>query len=147
MPAERKEQPPCYHEREFGEGVEWPNDASLNHFDNCLTPEGRQFVWDGARQMADRGSRCLLEDHRGRIDHLTRDARTGANCRIAGHLQIIAADQAYIQSVTAQLHVLVMECKNQDGRYQTARDAYLDMAERLTRVLGDTRVEIETKLQ
>ena len=138
MPAERKEPPPCYHEREFGEGVEWPNDASLNHFDNCLTPEGRQFVWDGARQMADRGSRCLLEDHRGRIDHLTRDARTGANCRIAGHLQIIAADQAYIQSVTAQLRTLIAEGPGTGEAY---------ILERLVTILGATRVEIETKLQ
>jgi len=91
---ERKTPPPCPHEREHGEGVVWPDDVSLEHFDKCLTPDSRLFVWKGVRRLADQGAACQMGDHAGLVlqaDTLRQVART---------------DQAYIGAMTEQLREL-----------------------------------------
>jgi len=56
---------PCRHVAEHGEGVEWPIDVSLDHFDNCLTPERRLDFYTRMRQWAVEATQCLIADHAG----------------------------------------------------------------------------------
>jgi hypothetical protein len=122
---ERKTPPPCPHEREFGEGVEWPSDVSLAHFDNCLTPDSRLIVWNGARKMADAGSRCALHDHSGRISLLEQTGTT---------------DRQYIASLLEQLRELVAELRNGNVGVE---DEYVadETADRLDAIIGGTRTQ------
>jgi hypothetical protein len=62
----------CKHYAEHGEGVVWPVDVSLDHFDNCLDAEARHMVWRTTRQLADSAARCFREDHDGAIYQLRR---------------------------------------------------------------------------
>lgn len=117
MPGiERKAPAPCPHEREFGEGTEWPDDVSLAHFDNCLTPDSRLYVWEGARRMAEAGSRCVFHDHPGRISLLQ---QTGAT------------DRQYIASLLEQLRELVAE-GSRDGAH---------IREQLAAIIDGTRTQ------
>lgn len=126
--AERNGPPPCPHEREHGEGVVWPDDVSLEHFDKCLTPDGRLWVWGGARRMADQGSRCIMADHAGKT------ARTQALLEHISMLQQVQrTDRAYISSMVEQLRELRTEILNNRVHPE-------DMAERLEGIL-ETRTQ------
>lgn len=126
MPAERWTAPPCPHEAEFGEDVEWPDDVSLAHFDNCLTPDGRLFLWKGARRMADHGSRCTLRGHAMQIRQLQSQTEL---------------DQAFITAMVSQLRELEAYCKTQDGRYVGQ-----DVAERLRAIIEGTSARSITRI-
>ena len=102
--AERKNPPPCPHEREHGEGTVWPDDVSLEHFDRCLTLEGRLFVWKGVRRMADQGSRCIMADH----DTAVRRVQACLD-EIATLRQVARTDQAYIHAMVEQLREALAE--------------------------------------
>jgi hypothetical protein len=52
--------PHCTHFVEYGEGVEWPIEVSLEHFDDCLTPEDRLRYWGQTRDMANRAIDCSI---------------------------------------------------------------------------------------
>lgn len=126
MPAERKTPPPCPHEQEFGENTIWPDDVSLEHFDKCLTPEGRLWVWTGARKMADTGSRCIMSDHATavhRVQALLQDRSL--------LMQAARTDQAYISSLTDQLRELTRDLEGP----HLAGD-YRWVAERVRAILG-----------
>lgn len=126
MPAERKTPPPCPHEQEFGENTIWPDDVSLEHFDTCLTPEGRLWVWTGARKMADTGSRCIMSDHATavrRVQALLQDRSL--------LMQAARTDQAYISSLTDQLRELTRDLEGP----RLAGD-YRWVAERVRAILG-----------
>lgn len=128
MPAERKTPPPCPHEQEFGENTIWPDDVSLEHFDKCLTPEGRLWVWTGARKMADTGSRCIMFDHATavhRVQALLQDRSL--------IMQASRTDQAYISSMVEQLREVVAE-GSRDGAY---------IRERLQAILGTRAQSVE----
>ena len=60
--------PHCSHVQEYGEGVEWPNEISLEHFDDCLTGEQRIKYWEHSRAMANRALDCEMHDHSGLIE-------------------------------------------------------------------------------
>ena len=113
--AERVNAPPCpherEHEREHGEGTVWPDDVSLEHFDKCLTPDGRLWVWKGVRRMADRGSRCIMADH----DTAVRRVQACLD-EIATLRQVARTDQAYIHAMVEQLRGLLAE-GSRDGAY------------------------------
>jgi hypothetical protein len=120
-PFERKNPPPCPHEAEFGEATVWPDDVSLTHLDNCLTPDGRLQVWKAVRRMADAGSRCVLEDHAGHLAMLK---------------QMHTTDDAYIRTIRQQLRELIAE-GSRDGAH---------IREQLQAVLGGTVVQIVERL-
>jgi len=52
--------PPCEHFEEYGEGCEWPIEISLEHFDDCLTPEDRLRRWEQARGLANRATSPVI---------------------------------------------------------------------------------------
>lgn len=60
----------CKHHAENPEGIVWPVEVSLDHFDNCLDHEARLMTWRMTRQLADQAGRCLREDHTGALDYL-----------------------------------------------------------------------------
>jgi hypothetical protein len=60
--------PHCDHFAKYGEGVEWPIEISLAHFDDCLAPEKRIQYWVHARDMANRALVCEMRDHSGAIE-------------------------------------------------------------------------------
>jgi hypothetical protein len=68
--------PHCSHFTEHGEGVEWPIEVSLEHFDDCLEPEQRLQRWEQARDMANRAIQCNMSDHAGAIDQIYALQRT-----------------------------------------------------------------------
>lgn len=143
MPAERKTPPPCPHEQEFGENTIWPDDVSLAHFDKCLTPEGRLWVWTGARKMADKGSRCTLYGHETavhRVQALLQDRSL--------LMQAARTDQAYISSLTAQLRELLAYCQAERTDHARFSDSvavacFDDMVERLQAILGTRAQSVE----
>lgn len=51
--------PHCDHFKEYGEGFEWPVEISLEHFDDCLSPEERLWLWTQARAAANRALDCV----------------------------------------------------------------------------------------
>ncbi len=102
---------PCKHAKQYGEGTTWPLDASLDHFDTCLTPERRLEVFGGIRDMAERGSRCLLHDHDGAVRRMNAYLEEIVTLR-----QVARTDQTYIISVVSQLRQLVAE-GSRDGAY------------------------------
>lgn len=120
---ERKNTPPCPHESEFGEGVLWPDDVSLAHLDNCLTPAGRLAVWTAARRTSDAGSRCVLENHRAWIGQL-RDQ--------------LNVEASYIRSMLAQLRELEADLRS--------NPQLEGVAERLAAIIGGTSVQSVTRV-
>jgi hypothetical protein len=57
----------CTHHAENPEGIVWPVEVSLDHFDNCLDQEARLMTWRMTRQLADQASRCFQADHEGAL--------------------------------------------------------------------------------
>lgn len=53
----------CKHIQEYGEGVEFPIAASLEHFDECFTPEHRLEAHLWLRERSEVGMRCLMAGH------------------------------------------------------------------------------------
>jgi hypothetical protein len=102
---------PCKHAKQYGEGTTWPLDASLEHFDTCLTPERRLEVFGGIRDMAERGSRCTLHDHDGAVRRMNAYLEEIVTLR-----QVARTDQAYIHAMVSQLRQLVAE-GSRDGAY------------------------------
>jgi hypothetical protein len=128
VPAERKTPPPCPHEQEFGENTVWPDDVSLEHFDKCLTPEGRLWVWTGARKMADTGSRCIMSDHATatrRVQALLQDRSL--------LMQAAHTDQAYISTMVEQLRELVVYIDQPEA---LPTDMLYEIRERIRGILG-----------
>lgn len=58
---------PCKHRDQYPENVEMPLEASLEHFDQCFTAEGRLTMWEHTRDMALRAMRCRMQDHEGAL--------------------------------------------------------------------------------
>ena len=54
---------PCKHVEEYGEGVEFPLAASLEHFDECFPPERRLEAYGWMRERSEVGTRCLMAGH------------------------------------------------------------------------------------
>ena len=134
--AERKNPPPCPHEREHGEGTVWPDDVSLEHFDRCLTLEGRLFVWKGVRRMADQGSRCIMADH----DTAVRRVQACLD-EIATLRQVARTDQAYIISVVSQLRQVVADLEQPGGVPLTSPGAAVGPIRDTLRGILETRTE------
>jgi hypothetical protein len=68
--------PRCMHFAECGEGVEWPIEISLEHFDDCLEPEQRLQRWEQTRDMVNRAIQCNMSDHAGAIEQIRSLQRT-----------------------------------------------------------------------
>jgi hypothetical protein len=54
---------PCKHIAEYGKGAEFPIAASLEHFDECFTPERRLEAYAWMRERSEVGTRCLMAGH------------------------------------------------------------------------------------
>jgi hypothetical protein len=61
---------PCKHREQHPEGTILPDDVSLEHFDQCFTPERRAEAWRWMRERSERGSYCLMADHEGALVEL-----------------------------------------------------------------------------
>lgn len=137
MPMKTRPDPnPCKHAKQYGEGTTWPLDASLDHFDTCLTPERRLEVFGGIRDMAERGSRCTLHDHDGAVRQVQACLEEIATLR-----QVARTDQAYIISVVSQLRQLVADLEQPGGVPLTSPGAAVGPIRDTLRGILETRTE------
>lgn len=61
---------PCKHREQHPENTILPDDVSLEHFDQCFTPERRAEAWTWMRERSELGTRCLLAAHDSLLDEL-----------------------------------------------------------------------------
>lgn len=55
----------CKHRETYPENTLLPDDVSLEHFDQCFTPERRAEAWTWMRERSELGTRCMMADHDG----------------------------------------------------------------------------------
>lgn len=53
----------CKHREQHPENAELPIEVSLEHFDQCFTPERRLEAFTWMRERSALGTRCLIADH------------------------------------------------------------------------------------
>lgn len=133
---------PCKHRKQYGETT-WPLEVSLEHFDTCLTPERRLEVFGGIRNMAERGSRCTLENHATAVRRVQVLLENNALLQ-----QAMRTDQAYISSMVEQLRELEAWCRdeNKDGvppMVFDAPEAFDVVADRIAGILGTRTQSVE----
>lgn len=75
----------CEHQASQPEGVHWPVDVSLSHFDSCLTHDQRLDFLTRVLDGNTRGTRCWQADHVGRLVYLEQ-----ANARLWTRLHRLA---------------------------------------------------------
>lgn len=87
----------CKHREEHPENTVMPIDVSLEHFDQCLTPERRLEAWGWMRDRSEIATRCLMADHVGLLDELrwSHDRIVELTRELAGRPRRKAARAAY----------------------------------------------------
>lgn len=60
----------CKHHEEYGENVVLPIAVSLEHFDECFSPQRRLVAWTRMREWQEAASRCFIADHDGAVHEL-----------------------------------------------------------------------------
>jgi len=79
------------------EGVMLPLGVGLEHFDQCMSPEGRLKAWTHLQELGERAGLCIRANHEGLLDELqwSHDRIAELSGELAGRLRGRAARIAY----------------------------------------------------